>query len=60
MRIAAGTAAMGKVVDTRLRVKGVRGLRVADASIFPTAMGGHPQTTFTLLISYCKIRKTIG
>ena len=42
---AAGTAAMGKVVDTRLRVKGVRGLRVADASIFPTAMGGHPQAT---------------
>ena len=42
---AAGTAAMGKVVDTQLRVKGVRGLRVADASIFPTAMGGHPQAT---------------
>ena len=39
----AGTAAMGKVVDTQLRVKGVKGLRVADASIFPTAIGGHPQ-----------------
>ncbi|KAK0508446.1 hypothetical protein JMJ35_008722 [Cladonia borealis] len=41
----AGTAAMGKVVDTQLRVKGVRGLRVADASIFPTTIGGHPQAT---------------
>ena len=41
----AGTAAMGKVVDTQLRVKGVRGLRVADASVFPVAIGGHPQAT---------------
>ena len=42
---AAGTAAIGKVVDSQLRVMGVRGLRVADASIFPTAVGGHPQAT---------------
>ena len=41
----AGTAAMGKVVDTQLRVKGVKRLRVADASIFPIAIGGHPQAT---------------
>ena len=41
----AGTAAMGKVVDCQLRVKGVKGLRVADASVFPTAIGGHPQAT---------------
>ena len=41
----AGTAAMGKVVDSQLRVRGVKGLRVADASIFPTAVGGHPQAT---------------
>ena len=40
---ASGTAAMGKVVDGSLRVKGVKGLRVADASIFPTAIGGYPQ-----------------
>ncbi|KAI4263966.1 MAG: hypothetical protein L6R42_000909 [Xanthoria sp. 1 TBL-2021] len=42
---AAGTAAMGKVVDTRLRVHGIAGLRIADASILPIAIGGHPQAT---------------
>ncbi|KAL6713317.1 hypothetical protein ACLMJK_008782 [Lecanora helva] len=41
----AGTSAMGKVVDTQLRVKGVKGLRVADASVLPVAIGGHPQAT---------------
>jgi choline dehydrogenase-like flavoprotein len=29
------------VVDDRLRVRGVEGLRVADASILPTIVGGH-------------------
>jgi choline dehydrogenase-like flavoprotein len=38
-----GTAAMGKVVDTQLRVKGVRGLRVADASILPVPIVAHYQ-----------------
>ncbi|KAI1211224.1 putative GMC oxidoreductase [Annulohypoxylon truncatum] len=38
-----GTAAMGKVVDSKLRVKGVRGLRVVDASVFPVAITGHLQ-----------------
>ena len=41
----AGTAAMGKVVDSQFRVKGVKGLQVVDASVFPTAIGGHPQAT---------------
>lgn len=36
---------MGKVVNTQFRVKGVKGLRVADASVFPVAIGGHPQAT---------------
>lgn len=30
-----GTCGMGRVVDARLRVVGVRGLRVVDASVFP-------------------------
>jgi choline dehydrogenase len=41
-----GTAKMGNgsdaVVDDQLRVIGVDGLRVIDASIFPTALAGHP------------------
>lgn len=47
------TAAMGReedvalgkaVVDSRGRVFGVQGLRVADASVFPFALPGHPQS----------------
>ncbi|KAK7738400.1 hypothetical protein SLS53_006215 [Cytospora paraplurivora] len=40
-----GTAAMGKVVDVEGRVQGVERLRVADASIVPVPLGGHPQAT---------------
>lgn len=44
-----GTCKMGPdsepdaVVDARLRVKGVRGLRIADCSIMPKLNNGHPQ-----------------
>ncbi|KAE8452657.1 hypothetical protein EG329_013916 [Mollisiaceae sp. DMI_Dod_QoI] len=38
-----GTCAMGKVVDTECRVKGVEGLRVVDASIFPAPLSAHFQ-----------------
>jgi choline dehydrogenase-like flavoprotein len=40
-----GTAALGQAVDSRLRVKGVHGLRVADASIFPNNVSGNIQAT---------------
>ena len=36
-----GTCAMGDTVDTRLRVKGVEGLRVADASTFANNVSGN-------------------
>jgi choline dehydrogenase-like flavoprotein len=36
-----GTCAMGEVVDTRLRVKNVKGLRVVDASVFPNHVSGN-------------------
>lgn len=33
------------VVDEHLRVYGVHGLRVIDASIMPLQIGAHPQAT---------------
>jgi choline dehydrogenase-like flavoprotein len=36
---------MGDVVDARLRVKGVEGLRVIDASIFPGHVSGNIMAT---------------
>lgn len=36
-----GSCAMGVVVDERLRVKGVKELRVVDASVFPNHISGN-------------------
>jgi choline dehydrogenase-like flavoprotein len=36
-----GTCRMGDVVDEELRVKGVDGLRVVDASVMPNLVGGN-------------------
>jgi choline dehydrogenase-like flavoprotein len=36
-----GSCAVGDAVDAKLRVKGVRNLRVADASVFPNHVSGN-------------------
>lgn len=49
----AGTCAMGTgadaVVDHQLRVRGLAGLRVADASIMPFMVGANPNATITMI-----------
>ena len=39
----AGTASIGKVVDTKCQVYGVKGLRMVDASIMPLSIIAHLQ-----------------
>jgi choline dehydrogenase-like flavoprotein len=46
---AGGTAAMRKVVRPDLKVVGVGGLRVVDASVLSVAIGGHTQATLYAL-----------
>ena len=41
----AGTCAMGSVVDGQLKVKGVNGLRIVDASVFPAPVSGALQAS---------------
>jgi len=55
----AGTCRMGNghdpqtVVDSKLRVRGVNGLRIADASIFPTMVSVNPCMTCMMIGEKC-------
>ncbi len=44
-----GTAAMGKVVDARLRLIGLEGLRIADASVMPTITSGNTHAPVVMI-----------
>ncbi|KAI2616850.1 GMC oxidoreductase [Hypoxylon sp. NC1633] len=55
-----GTCAMGKVVDTDLRVKGVQNLRIVDASVFPIAIGAHIQAAVYALAEQAAVIITEG
>ena len=55
----AGTCKMGieadptAVVDDKLRVRGVEGLRVVDASVFPYLVGGNINATTIMIAERC-------
>ena len=44
-----GTCALGRVVDDELRVKGLEGIRVADGSVVPNLMRGHPHPQISMV-----------
>lgn len=52
-----GTARMGSdamaVIDAELRVHGVEGLRVADASVMPTLVSGNTNATCIMIGEKC-------
>jgi choline dehydrogenase-like flavoprotein len=48
-----GTCALGTVLDEEFRVKGVQGLRVCDASMFPEHVAAMPSCLIYALAEVC-------
>lgn len=48
-----GTCALGTVLDDMFRVKGTKGLRVCDASVFPEPIAAMPSCTIYALAELC-------
>lgn len=46
---AVGTARLGAVLDAELRVRGLRGLRVADASVMPSMVRGNTNAPVVMI-----------
>jgi choline dehydrogenase len=44
-----GTCAIGQVVDPQLRVRGIGGLRVADASVMPSIVSANTNATTVMI-----------
>jgi choline dehydrogenase len=44
-----GTCAIGRVVDPQLRVRGIDGLRVADASVMPSIVSANTNATTVMI-----------
>jgi choline dehydrogenase-like flavoprotein len=55
-----GTCAMGMVVGTVCKVKGVENLRVVDASVFPFPLGSHYQATVYAVAEQVSVLLTLG
>lgn len=49
----------GGVVDNKLKVYGIKGLRVCDASIFPFIISGHTVSIPTLVILYFTLNQIL-
>jgi choline dehydrogenase-like flavoprotein len=47
------TCAIGKVVDSKLKVMGLNGLRIADASVFPTNSSGNTNAACIMVGEKC-------
>ena len=43
----------GSVVDTELRVRGLSGLRIADASVMPAIIGGNTSAPTIMIAEEC-------